>query len=285
VKKIIAQLPKEKQTILFSATMPEEIEDIAARLMKNPVKVEVTPQATTVEKIGQSVVFLERQKKGVLLQQIIKDKNINCGLVFSRTKHGCDKIVRILENYGITAAAIHGNKSQNARERALKDFKDGRVAILVATDIAARGIDIPGVAYVFNYDIPNDPSSYVHRIGRTARAGREGLAVAFCDDSEKSLLRSVEKLIKQRIVEDRELTQLAQTLPAPVQKRSSPAPRSQSYGNNESQERSPNRDNFRRKPQSRSGSSSSSSSGSGSNSGNRSTGRLNRFSKRTERTG
>lgn len=212
VKRIINKLPKEKQTVLFSATMSKEIEKIASGLLKNPVKVEVTPQATTVERIEQSIVFLPKPKKPLLLIEIIKMKKIRSALVFSRTKHGCDRIVKRLVARGIKAAAIHGNKSQNARERALKNFKDGNITILVATDIAARGIDIPHVSYVFNYDVPSDPSSYVHRIGRTARAGREGMAIMFCDDTEGSQLKSVEKLIKQEVTINKEFTAIAKTL-------------------------------------------------------------------------
>jgi ATP-dependent RNA helicase RhlE len=212
VKRIINKLPKVKQTVLFSATMSKEIEKIASGLLKDPVKVEVTPQATTVERIEQSLVYLPKQKKPLLLIEIIRMKKIRSALVFSRTKHGCDRIVKRLEARGVKAAAIHGNKSQNARERALKNFKDGNVTILVATDIAARGIDIPHVSYVFNYDVPSDPSSYVHRIGRTARAGREGMAIMFCDDTEGNQLKSVEKLIKQEIAVNKELTAISKTI-------------------------------------------------------------------------
>lgn len=209
VKRIIKKLPANKQTVLFSATMSKDIEKIAANLLKDPVKVEVSPEATTVEKIEQSIVRVEKRKKPLLLQHIIKEEKVMSALVFSRTKYGCDRIVKNLAAKNITAAAIHGNKSQNARERALKSFKDQQVRILVATDIAARGIDIPHVSHVFNYDVPRDPSSYVHRIGRTARAGREGVAVTFCDAEEESLLKSVEKLIKYRIPENTDLSKVA----------------------------------------------------------------------------
>jgi ATP-dependent RNA helicase RhlE len=212
VKKIIKKLPQKKQTVLFSATMSKDIKKLAESLQKDPVQVEVTPEATTVEKIKQSVVKVEKAKKPLLLQHIIKEKRVNSALVFSKTKHGCDKIVKNLMAQNISAAAIHGNKSQNAREKALNSFREQKVMVLVATDIAARGIDIPHVGHVFNYDIPRDPNSYVHRIGRTARAGRDGIAIAFCDNEEISLLRSVEKLIKYKIPEDLELTKLASTL-------------------------------------------------------------------------
>lgn len=215
IKKVVKLLPPVRQTIMFSATMSKEIEKIAAGILSHPVKVEVTPPATTVEKIDQSVVFVEKAKKILLLQSLIKKKSIKSSLVFSRTKHGCDRIVKNLIKGHISAAAIHGNKSQNAREKALSEFKQGKVSVLVATDIAARGIDIPEVEYVFNYDIPNDPSSYVHRIGRTARAGKGGAAIAFCDREEEKLLRAVEKTIKQAISKDRELSSIVSTLKLP----------------------------------------------------------------------
>lgn len=205
VKKIIKKLPEKKQTILFSATMSKDIRKLTEKLQKDPVQVEVTPEATTVERIQQSVVKVEKKQKQLLLNHILKDKQIKSDLVFSKTKHGCDRIVKNLLAKNISAAAIHGNKSQNAREKALNSFREQQITVLVATDIAARGIDIPHVGHVFNYDIPNDPNSYVHRIGRTARAGKEGVAVAFCDIEEISLLKSVEKLIKYKIPTDSEL--------------------------------------------------------------------------------
>lgn len=199
IKKIIAKLPKEKQTLLFSATMPKDIEKLAHTLLKNPTKVEVTPESTTVEKIDQSIYLLKKTDKLPLLEEILKGKKMTSVLVFSRTKHGADKIVRKLDEVNIKAAAIHGNKSQNNRERALEKFRNGEIKVLVATDIAARGIDIDHIGYVINFNLPEDPKSYVHRIGRTARAGREGKAISFCDDAELSLLRSIEKHIKQKI--------------------------------------------------------------------------------------
>jgi ATP-dependent RNA helicase RhlE len=222
IKKVVKKLPPKRQTLMFSATMSKEIEKIADGLLVNPKKVEVTPQATTVEKIDQSVVFVEKAKKILLLQEIIKEKKIKSSLVFSRTKHGCDRIVKNLAKYNIKASAIHGNKSQNAREKALREFKQGEVQALVATDIAARGIDIPEVGYVFNYDIPNDPSSYVHRIGRTARAGKQGSAIAFCDREEEKLLKAVEKVIKTVIPKNKELEPLVGSLKLPK-----PLPKSQ----------------------------------------------------------
>lgn len=225
INKIIKKLPAKKQTVLFSATMSKDIEKIANGLLKTPKKVEVTPQATTVEKIAQSVVSVDRKRKPLLLKELIHTRKIKSALVFSRTKYGCDRIVKNLAKYNVTGAAIHGNKSQTARENALRDFKKGKVQVLVATDIAARGIDIPEVEYVFNYDIPNDPNSYVHRIGRTARAGREGIAIAFCDPEEENHLRAVEKTIKMKIPKDGELAKLAKSLQLPKVEPQKNAPR------------------------------------------------------------
>ncbi len=199
VKKIIAKLPKEKQTLLFSATMPNDIASLANTLLNKPIRVEITPQATTVEKVEQRLNWVTKTNKPSLLKNILKEKNIKSALVFTRTKHGADRVVKHLDSVEIKAAAIHGNKSQGAREKALDDFRSGRLRVLIATDIAARGIDVPGVSHVINYDIPNDPASYVHRIGRTARAGRTGIAISFCDESEQQLLKSIEKLIKYKV--------------------------------------------------------------------------------------
>lgn len=196
INKIVAKLPKERQTLLFSATMPKDIEKLAQKLLKNPVKVEVTPESSTVEKIEQSVSFLTKDNKLKLLADILRDESITSALVFSRTKHGADKIVRKLANVEIKARAIHGNKSQNNRQSALKKFRDGEIKILVATDIAARGIDVEHISHVINFNLPEDPKSYVHRIGRTARAGRTGYAISFCDGAELSLLKSIEKHIR-----------------------------------------------------------------------------------------
>lgn len=203
VKKIIAKLPKKKQTLLFSATMPQDISSLANSLLKNPEKVEVTPQATTVEKIDQTINMVDRANKGKLLNALLVQPAFKSVLVFSRTKHGANKIVRILERVSIVSAAIHGNKSQGARERALSDFKSGKIKVLVATDIAARGIDIPQVSHVINYDLPEQPESYVHRIGRTARAGRDGIAISFCDQTEVKYLRGIEKFINYKVPVDK----------------------------------------------------------------------------------
>jgi len=203
IKKIIAKLPSKRQTLLFSATMPNDIAKLATSLLNDPIRVEVTPQATTVEKIEQKVNLVQKSNKPLLLTSILKDSAIKSALVFTRTKHGADRLVKKLDQASISAAAIHGNKSQGARERALGNFRAGKIRVLVATDIAARGIDIPQVSHVFNYDLPNDAESYVHRIGRTARAGREGKAISFCDESELKLLKSIEKLIKQSLTVDK----------------------------------------------------------------------------------
>ncbi len=196
VKKIVAKLPAKKQTLFFSATMPPEIEKLSATLLHNAAKVEVTPVSSTVEKIEQAVYFVEKEHKKHLLNELLKDQQIQTALVFTRTKHGADKVVKDLTKQGITAEAIHGNKSQNARQRALANFKAGTTRILVATDIAARGIDIDLLSHVFNYELPNIPETYVHRIGRTGRAGASGMAVSFCDAEERAYLKDIQKLIK-----------------------------------------------------------------------------------------
>lgn len=201
VKRVLTYLPKQKQTLLFSATMPREIEDLANGLLHDPAKVMVTPPATTVEAITQSVYLVDKGNKRRLLAYLLKQPDVERALVFTRTKHGADKVVRELDKDGIPAMAIHGNKSQNARQDALTRFKDGRIGVLVATDIAARGIDVSGLSHVFNYDLPNIPETYVHRIGRTGRAGHDGIAVSFCDIDEKEYLADIEKLIHIHIPE------------------------------------------------------------------------------------
>lgn len=199
VKRVIAQLPAQKQTLLFSATMPREIEELASGLLHQPVKVMVTPPSTTVEKIEQSVYFVDKGNKRYLLAHLLENPAVQSALVFTRTKHGADRVVRELGRAGVQAMAIHGNKSQNARQDALARFKDGRLRVLVATDIAARGIDVSGLTHVFNYDLPNIPETYVHRIGRTGRAGRPGIAVSFCDFEEKAYLADIEALARIKI--------------------------------------------------------------------------------------
>lgn len=196
VKKVVAKLPEKKQTLFFSATMPDEIEKLANTLLKNPVTIAVTPVSSTVEKIEQAIYFVEKENKKNLLQDLLQDSAIKSVLVFTRTKHGADKVVKNLVKQGITSEAIHGNKSQNARQRALTNFKNGNTRILVATDIAARGIDVDGLSHVFNYELPNVPETYVHRIGRTGRAGENGMAISFCDTEERAYLKDIQKLIK-----------------------------------------------------------------------------------------
>jgi ATP-dependent RNA helicase RhlE len=199
VKRIIARLPARRQSLLFSATMPEAIRDLANRLLHDPVRVDVAPAATTVERVEQRVCHVQRGDKHRLLVHTLRQHPEELVLVFSRTKHGANRIADNLERDGIQAAAIHGNKSQGARQRALEDFRAGRTRVLVATDIAARGIDVKGIAMVVNFDIPEEPEAYVHRIGRTARMGAKGLAYSFCDPSENSSFRDIQRLIRQTI--------------------------------------------------------------------------------------
>jgi ATP-dependent RNA helicase RhlE len=199
VKRIIAKLPAKKQTLFFSATMPPEIRQLANMLLVNPVKVEVTPVSSTVDTVQQLLYYVEKQNKRSLLIHLLAGESINSALVFMKTKHGADRIARELYRAGINAEAIHGNKSQNDRQRALSNFKNRRTRILVATDIAARGIDIDDISHVINYDLPDIPETYVHRIGRTARAGASGIAISFCDYDEKISLADIQKLIAKKI--------------------------------------------------------------------------------------
>ncbi len=199
VRRVITQLPTKRQTLFFSATMPPEIQKLADTILKDPIKVAVTPVASTAEIIDQSVYFVEKKDKKALLIDMLNDRAIRSALVFARTKHGANKIVKDLVGAGIPAEAIHGNKSQNARQAALQGFKTGRLRVLVATDIAARGIDIDALSHVFNYELPNIPETYVHRIGRTGRAGASGVAISFCDSEERPYLRDIQKLIGKNI--------------------------------------------------------------------------------------
>lgn len=199
VKRIIAKLPAKKQTLFFSATMPGEIKQLAGMLLNNPVKVEVTPVSSTVDIINQQVYYADKMQKLSLLVHLLKDESIETILVFIQMKHHADKLTRQLNNAGIRTEAIHGDKMQNARQRALENFKNRKTRVLVATDIAARGIDIDDLTHVLNYDLPNVPETYVHRIGRTGRAGAAGTAISFCDWSEKSFLNDIQKLIKKTI--------------------------------------------------------------------------------------
>jgi ATP-dependent RNA helicase RhlE len=196
VQRVIKTLPTPRQTLLFSATMPLAIQELANQMMIDPVLVAVTPQATTVETIDQSVFFVNQGDKRALLEHLLSDSGIRRALVFTRTKHAANRLVEQLERARIQADAIHGNKSQTAREKALDSFRNGRIRVLVATDIAARGLDVENVTHIINYDMPNEPETYVHRIGRTARAGASGTAYSFCDATERSALREIEKLIR-----------------------------------------------------------------------------------------
>jgi ATP-dependent RNA helicase RhlE len=199
VKRIIAKLPAKRQTLFFSATMPPEIQQLANILLTNPVKVEVTPSASTAETIQQSLYYTEKMNKRSLLIHLLKDSSIETALVFSRTKHGADRIARDLTRAGIRAEAIHGDKAQNVRQNALNNFKARKTRVLVATDIAARGIDIDELTHVINFELPNVPETYVHRIGRTGRAGASGMAISFCDYEEKIFLKDIQKLIAKTI--------------------------------------------------------------------------------------
>ncbi|HAE66900.1 MULTISPECIES: DEAD/DEAH box helicase [Sphingobacterium] len=199
IKKILAKVPSKRQTLFFSATMPPNIRKFAHGILHKPIEVDVTPVSSTAEKVNQSVFFVEKKDKIKLLTSILKKLKHERTIVFSRTKHGADKIVKLLAKNGLRAAAIHGNKSQNARQKALGEFKDSHLKILIATDIAARGIDIEQLPLVINYDLPNVPETYVHRIGRTGRAGQEGKAVSFCDVEERPYLADIEKLIGLKI--------------------------------------------------------------------------------------
>lgn len=202
VKKIIAKLPADRQTVMFSATMPDEVAKLAGSILRNHKRVEVTPPATTVERIDQKVLFVDKRDKPELLSALLTERDVTRAIVFARTKHGANKIAQRLEKIGLSSDAIHGNKSQAARQRALKDFRDGKVRTLIATDIAARGIDIDSISHIINYDLPNEPESYVHRIGRTARAGADGKAVSLCCDEELAYLRDIERITGQQIAID-----------------------------------------------------------------------------------
>lgn len=235
VKKIIARLPLQKQTLLFSATMPEDIAKLAGSILKNPEKIEITPVSSTVDTIGQYLYFVDKRNKKDLLLEILKDKNIVSALVFTRTKHGADRIARQLSKKNIMAQAIHGDKSQGARQKALSSFKNKTLRVLIATDIAARGIDIDELSHVINFDLPDIPETYVHRIGRTGRAGLEGTAISFCCFDEKEQLADIERLIGKTLTVIKEhpyplmdnfpavKVKAAQKSAASPKKRSSPA--------------------------------------------------------------
>ena len=199
IRRILKLLPAKRQTLFFSATMPPEIETLANSMLTHPEKVEVTPASSTVDTISQSVYFVEKKEKKDLLIHLLKNPAIKSVLIFTRTKYGADKLARTLSKSGIRAEAIHGNKSQNARQRALTGFKNHELRVLIATDIAARGIDVDQLSHVINYELPNIPETYVHRIGRTGRAGHDGIALSFCESEELPYLKDIQKLIGKSI--------------------------------------------------------------------------------------
>ena len=199
VRKLVALLPKKRQSMLFSATMPDDIAKLAHEMLNQPQRIEIAPQGRTADRVTQKLYFVPMPQKRQLLSELLKDVSLNRVIVFTRTKHGANRVAEHLSRTGVVAEAIHGNKSQNARQRALEMFRDGKARVLVATDIAARGIDIDNISHVVNFELPNEPESYVHRIGRTARAGTDGIAISFCDASERDYLRDIERLIRMKI--------------------------------------------------------------------------------------
>jgi ATP-dependent RNA helicase RhlE len=199
VRKLVAYLPKQRQSMLFSATMPDDIARLVHEMMQSPERIEVAPQGKTADRIDQKLYIVPMAQKRQLLSELLKDVAMNRVIVFTRTKHGANRVAEHLSRTGVVAEAIHGNKSQNARQRALEMFRSGKARVLVATDIAARGIDIDDISHVVNFELPNEPESYVHRIGRTARAGGEGIAISFCDASERGMLRDIERVIRMKI--------------------------------------------------------------------------------------
>jgi len=233
IKKIVAKLPVRRQTLFFSATMPKDIAELAEAMLRDPARVAVTPVASTVERIVQRLIQLDHTAKPAMLAQLLKQEPVNRALVFTRTKHGADKVVKGLAKSGIDAEAIHGNKSQNHRERVLSAFRSGQIRTLVATDIAARGIDVDGISHVVNFDVPNVPETYVHRIGRTARAGAEGVAISLCAGEEIAYVRDIEKLIRIALPREDLRTPGQREAAAPVagkSRPSRPAPRGHGHG-------------------------------------------------------
>ena len=233
VKRIITKLPDKRQTLFFSATMPPEISKLSSSILTNPVRVEVTPVSSTAEKVEQAVYFVEKNDKRSLLIHLLKDPTIKSALVFARTKYGADKIAKELYRANIKVDAIHGNKSQAARQKALNDFKSGRIRVLVATDIAARGIDVDDLSHVINFELPNVAETYIHRIGRTGRAGLSGIALSFCDVEEREYLRDIHKLIDQAIpvVEDHPFPSAIRFVQNPVVKQNPLSRRPASHAN------------------------------------------------------
>jgi ATP-dependent RNA helicase RhlE len=237
VRKIVATCKGKRQTLLFSATMPPPIAKLAQDILKHPVRIDISPAAITVDRIEQRVMFVGAKDKRTLLTELLRDSAMDRVLLFTRTKRGADRVCRQLGQAGIAADALHGNKAQNARVRALDAFRNGSVRVLVATDIAARGIDVPGISHVINYELPNEPESYVHRIGRTARAGARGAALSFCDQSERPYLRAIESLMRRKVIvaEHRLAERAAERAPLSKKQRSSkpaaiPRRRTQSHG-------------------------------------------------------
>jgi ATP-dependent RNA helicase RhlE len=247
IEKVLKLLPRRRQNLLFSATMPSSIAKLAESFLNDAVMVDVSPKEITVDLVDQKIMFIRKADKVPLLVKIIKDEKVNRGLVFTRTKHGANRLVKQLDRTGIDATAIHGNKSQSARTRALAGFKRGDIPILVATDIASRGIDVEGITHVFNFDLPNEPESYVHRIGRTARAGKSGLAYAFCDESEAGYLVGIQQLIGMEIpLDENHKFHFPGAIPKPGQKPGKIKDKKsakKSYGH---QQNRPNRNNNRR---------------------------------------
>ena len=233
VKRIIAKLPAKRQTLFFSATLPQEISSLSKSILINPVRIEVTPASSTAEKVEQAVYFVEKNDKRSLLIHLLKDATIKNALVFARTKYGADKIAKELYRANIKVDAIHGNKSQAARQKALTDFKNGKIRVLVATDIAARGIDVDDLSHVINFELPNVAETYIHRIGRTGRAGLSGIALSFCDVEEREYLRDINKLITQNIpvIEDHPFPSPTRFVQAPVVQKNPMSRRPASHAN------------------------------------------------------
>lgn len=220
IKRILKIIPEKRQTLFFSATMPKEIERLAARMLTNPMTIEIAQKSSTAERVEQQLYHVAKADKRKLLVHLLEDETLESVLVFTRTKHGADRVAKILNKAKVPAAAIHGNKSQTARQKALKAFKAREIRVLIATDIAARGIDVDSLSHVINYELPNIPETYVHRIGRTGRAGREGVAISFCDIEERSYVVDIEKLIRKRItmIAEHPFSENADAVPAPVEK-------------------------------------------------------------------
>jgi ATP-dependent RNA helicase RhlE len=249
IRKIVAKLPAKRQTLMFSATMPQAIAELAAHMLRDPAKVSVTPNVATADRIDQRVIRVDRAAKPAILVDVLRAETIDRALVFTRTKHGADKVVRRLVQAGIAAEAIHGNKSQGQRERVLAAFRTGKVRTLVATDIAARGIDVDGISHVINFDLPNIPETYVHRIGRTARAGADGIAISLCEGEEMAFLRDIEKLIRMSIPMSDRRSEPHRTEPAPAH-HASGRPAANGHGRHRPQQRRDNgrKQDFGRKP-------------------------------------